>query len=228
MNSIPSWSRHLASLTTTNTKNCRPPQRRPTFQWTANQNRKTQKNTLSSCKCTSTGHSYTTTESSISGITCWSQTFSGSLGPTGTKKATLEHLRTSSTYTVLSLRFTWQTMQCKRIFPITTGMNLTTRYRMRSFRGIWIWTTMEKGITLRNKFYQIWKKWQQMPQKASLPKFLHRIPWTTLKYMDWISWLIRISGHGSSRSTPTPVLTAPALFSIESSLTWWNSLSNCH
>ncbi len=151
-----------------------------------------------------------------------------SLGHTGIKKATFEHLRTSLTYTVSSLRFTWQTTQCKRIFLITTGMNRTTRYRMRSFRGIWIWTSMEKGITLRNKFCPRWKKWQQMPQKVSLQKYLHKIPWTTFKYLDWISWLIKILGHGSSRLTPTPVLTAPVLYSIESSLTWWNSLSSCH
>lgn len=165
---------------------------------------------------------FITIENSISGIIFWWLIYMVLLEPIGMKKDISAHHPILILWITLIHKYIWQMMQSRSNTQIMESLRPLIRSLTTNFKTILTYFLI-KSLTSRNKFYLKWKKWPQMLQKVSTLRFLLNSKCITFKYLDWISWSIRNSSHGSSKSIRILALIVSVLCWTGSFLTWWNN-----
>lgn len=142
----------------------------------------------SSSSCTLIVLCSTRSESSTSGITCWSLTYMGSWKATGLNKVTLEPADMSLMLRTLKGKYTWPMTQFRNIRQITADFSPPTRYRMLSSRNIWIKHILKRGMTFMARYFPGWRKFVWMRSRVHALKSVRRSWNIILSCSEWISW----------------------------------------
>lgn len=117
-------------------------------------------------------------------------------------------LRQSIRWRLHCLRYIWLMMLCKSTCQTMGNIRRLTRCRMNSFRSI-LRDNIRADTTFLRMFCLSWKRLPLMLLRLLLWRWIRVDFSTILRYLAWISWLMRSFGRGWSRSTRILVWSWP-------------------
>ena len=114
-------------------------------------------------------------------------------------------------------------MQFRRLLRSMGSTRLAISCLIASFRGIWIVTIRRGMLTLRSRLWGGWRRLQLILWGLTMGIWIKKDGWIIFRFLDWISWLIRSSDLGLSRSMPI-LVSRPAVLCYRGSSLWWSSI----